>query len=38
MTIGTLRDQIIYPDSKDDMVRKGITDQQLVAFLEQVRG
>ncbi|XP_065176362.1 ATP-binding cassette sub-family D member 3-like [Sycon ciliatum] len=37
MTIGTLRDQIIYPDSKDDMVRKGITDQQLVAFLEQVQ-
>jgi ATP-binding cassette subfamily D (ALD) protein 3 len=37
MTIGTLRDQVIYPDKPADMRRKGIRDQDLNNFLEQVQ-
>jgi len=36
MTLGRLRDQIIYPDSKEDMQRKNVTDEKLVSFLKLV--
>lgn len=37
MTIGTLRDQIIYPDSQGDMRRKGIKDEHLRELLDKVQ-
>jgi hypothetical protein len=37
MTIGTLRDQIIYPDSHGDMRRKGIKDDSLHELLDKVQ-
>jgi len=37
MTLGTLRDQIIYPDTKDDMRRKRISDSHLITYLEKVQ-
>ena len=37
MTIGTLRDQIIYPDSPGDMTRKGLRDQHLQDLLNKVQ-
>jgi len=38
MTIGTLRDQIIYPDTIGNMKRKGFNDGHLKDFLDKVRG
>lgn len=36
MTLGTLRDQVIYPDRSIDMIRKGFTDGDLEEMLEKV--
>nr|QST14993.1 ABCD3 protein [Diaphanosoma celebensis] len=37
MTLGTLRDQIIYPDTYDDMVKRGIRDSDLLTYLDLVK-
>lgn len=38
MTLGTLRDQIIYPHTKEEMKRRGnINDDDLKKFLELVQ-
>ncbi|KAK2150705.1 hypothetical protein LSH36_394g02081 [Paralvinella palmiformis] len=37
MILGTLRDQIIYPDNKDDMLKKGVSDKQLQDILAKVQ-
>uniref|UniRef100_A0A1I7Z9X2 ATP-binding cassette sub-family D member 3 n=1 Tax=Steinernema glaseri TaxID=37863 RepID=A0A1I7Z9X2_9BILA len=37
MTLGTLRDQVIYPDRPADMRRKKITDHDLNEMLEHVQ-
>ena len=36
MALGTLRDQVTYPDSLDDQTRKGISDDALADFLSKV--
>lgn len=36
MSIGSLCDQIIYPDSREDMVRKGITQEELRSIMKMV--
>ena len=36
LTLGTLRDQIIYPDTHAEMIQKGVTDDQLVEMLKIV--
>ncbi|XP_076463312.1 ATP-binding cassette sub-family D member 3-like [Babylonia areolata] len=37
MTVGTLRDQIIYPDSHDEQLRKGTKDEELADILNKVQ-
>ncbi|KAK7022846.1 ATP-binding cassette sub- D member 3 [Halocaridina rubra] len=37
MTLGTLRDQVIYPDSVSDMVSHGVTDSNLRELLSHVQ-
>ena len=37
MTLGTLRDQVIYPDTKDEQLKKGFTDKDLENILAKVR-
>jgi ABC-type uncharacterized transport system fused permease/ATPase subunit len=36
MTVGTLRDQVIYPHEWDDMKRRGIRDADLEEILSKV--
>ncbi|CAM0139807.1 ATP-binding cassette long-chain fatty acid transporter pxa1 [Umbelopsis sp. WA50703] len=36
LSIGTLRDQVIYPHSHEDMLREGRTDKELLDILEVV--
>ncbi|KAI0823032.1 adrenoleukodystrophy protein [Trametes gibbosa] len=37
LSLGTLRDQVIYPHSKEDMEARGVTDDDLRAVLEVVQ-
>uniref|UniRef100_A0A8D0G9J5 ATP-binding cassette sub-family D member 3 n=1 Tax=Sphenodon punctatus TaxID=8508 RepID=A0A8D0G9J5_SPHPU len=37
MTLGTLRDQVIYPDTLEDQKKKGISDQVLKEYLDNVQ-
>ncbi|KAK3091692.1 hypothetical protein FSP39_021925 [Pinctada imbricata] len=37
MTVGTLRDQVIYPDSHNEQLKKGIQDSQLQDILQKVQ-
>ena len=36
MTIGSLRDQVIYPDTRAEMLSKGWTDEDLYDVLDTV--
>jgi ATP-binding cassette subfamily D (ALD) protein 2 len=36
LSLGTLRDQVIYPDTEEDMKKKGFTDDDLLKILEWV--
>ncbi|XP_050676202.1 ATP-binding cassette sub-family D member 3 [Leptidea sinapis] len=37
MTLGTFRDQVIYPQTRDEMLRRGRTDEELNRFLDIVQ-
>ena len=37
LVLGSLRDQIIYPDSMKDMAAKGVSDDDLLLLLGEVR-
>ncbi|XP_034824892.1 ATP-binding cassette sub-family D member 3 [Maniola hyperantus] len=37
MTLGTFRDQVIYPQTREEMVRRGRTDEELNRFLDIVQ-
>ncbi|XP_067677885.1 ATP-binding cassette sub-family D member 3-like [Haliotis asinina] len=37
MTVGTLRDQVIYPDTHTDQLRKGVKDSDLAEILSKVQ-
>jgi len=37
MTLGTLRDQIIYPHTKEDFITRNISDNDLLEILQQVQ-
>ncbi|XP_041817104.1 ATP-binding cassette sub-family D member 3 isoform X2 [Chelmon rostratus] len=37
MTLGSLRDQVIYPDTYDEQRRRGISDQVLKEYLDNVQ-
>ena len=36
MTVGTLRDQVIYPDSHEEQLKKGVKDSVLLDILQKV--
>jgi len=37
MSLGNLREQIIYPDTRYEMLKKGVMDEDLSKILEKVR-
>lgn len=36
MSVGTLRDQVVYPDTHQEMLERGFSDQQLEGILRTV--